>query len=165
MIREIEFNGVMYPEYESHGFCAKYVFPIAEEVCQGDGYDIGCMKKEWSFPNSKSIDINFDDEWDAMNLPNKQVDYIFSSHCLEHLDSWIDALNYWIEQIKSKGTLFLYLPHYDQEYWRSWNNRKHKHNLSAQQITDFLKKTRKVHKIYSSERDINHSFVVMCEKI
>jgi len=164
MIKEIEFNGKYYPHFEAEGFCAKYIFPVAMEVCQGKGYDIGCNKKEWALPKSIPIDLTLDDKWSALNLPDEMVDYIFSSHCLEHVDNWVDVLNYWISKLKTYGTLFLYLPHYNQEYWRTWNNRKHKHNLSPELITDFLKSTRKIHKIHSSEMDINHSFVVMCER-
>ena len=80
----------------------------------------------------------FDDEYDAYNLPEEKADYIFSSHCLEHLDSWVEALDYWIEKLRRGGDLFLYLPDYSQEYWRAWNNRKHKNIFSAQILNDFL---------------------------
>jgi hypothetical protein len=163
MIEEIRFNGVNYPKFQSHGYSAQYIFPVAEQVCNGIGYDIGCAKLEWALPGSIPIDKIFDDEWDALNLPGPK-DYIFSSHCLEHIDNWVDALEYWVENINKTGTLFLYLPHYDQQYWRPWNNRKHKHVLRAEEIVDVLKGTGKVHKIHYSERDINHSFTVMCEK-
>ena len=78
----IEFEGEKYPEFQTKGFAAKYIFPFAEEVLSGKGLDIGCCKTEWSFPGSIPIDLEFDDEWHAMNLPNKKFDYIFSSHCL-----------------------------------------------------------------------------------
>jgi predicted SAM-dependent methyltransferase len=165
MINEIEFNNKKYPRFEAESFGARYVFSFAQHVCSGIGYDIGCAKREWAFPGSIPIDIVFNDGFDAMNLPDTKVDYIFSSHCLEHLDHWVDALNYWISKVKSQGVIFLYLPHFDQEYWRPWNNPRHKHCLDSLTITTMLESTKKVHKIYHSERDINHSFVVMCEII
>jgi SAM-dependent methyltransferase len=165
MIEEIDFNNKKYPIYESQGFSAKFAFPFAKEVCKGFGYDIGCMKKEWAFPGAKPIDLSFGDKYDAFNLPDKQADYIFSSHCLEHIDNWVDALEYWIDKLEKKGTLFLYLPNYSQEYWRPWNNKKHKHIFTPEIIVDYLNSNRKVHKIYSSETDLNDSFSVMCERI
>lgn len=165
MIEEIEFKGKKYPIFQSKEYSAQYIFPIAKKVCIGVGYDIGCAKPEWALPGSIPIDVKFNDGYDAYKLPHSGVDYIFSSHCLEHLDNWIVALEYWIDILNPTGTLFLYLPHYDQEYWRPWNNRKHKHVLTAEVVIEVLKNTKKVHKIYDSGKDINYSFVVMCEKL
>ena len=93
----------------------------------------------------------------------ENLDYIFSSHCLEHLYNWVDVLDYWTSKLKSGGVLFLYLPDYSQEYWRPWNNRKHKHVLNSEMIIDVLKLNNMI-KIHSSGCDINHSFVIMAEK-
>jgi SAM-dependent methyltransferase len=164
MIKILKYKGVEYPEFQAKGNAAKFAIPFAKQVCVGDGFDIGCMKKEWSFPGSTPIDLSFDDEWDAHNLPNKQVDYIFSSHCLEHIDSWVDALEHWYSRIKKGGVLFLYLPHYDQEYWRPWNNKKHRNIFSPRIIKDYLENNG-YHKIYVSDKDLNYSFMVMAEKI
>ena len=121
----LKYNGTLYPAFQAQGYAAQFAIPYAKKFCKGKGYDIGCMKKEWALPGAIPIDVEFDDEWDAYNLPDTAVDYIFSSHCLEHLPNWVEALDYWTTIINSKGTLFLYLPHYSQEYWRPWNNRKH----------------------------------------
>jgi len=121
------------------------------------------MKKEWAFPGSIPIDINFDDEWDAYNLPPENVDYIFSSHCLEHLSDWVNAMNYWYDKLNIGGTLFLYLPHYSQKYWRPWNNRKHIHIFTPEIISDYMKDMGYVN-IFYSERDLNDSFMIMGEK-
>jgi len=64
-----------------------------------------------------AIPINIADDildYDAYKLPDyKELDYIFSSHCLEHLHDPVKALEYWKEHIRKDGTLFLYLPHPD----------------------------------------------------
>ena len=138
MIKTIEFNNKKYPSFQADGFAAQFAFPFAKHICEGIGFDIGCNKEEWSFPGSIPIDLSFDDEYHAMNLPGS-VDYIFSSHCLEHLDSWIDAITYWVNDIlKPGGNLFLYLPHKSQEYWLPWNNKKHKHILHEEDIINLL---------------------------
>ena len=116
MIETIEYNNKIYPRFQSNGFAAQYVHPFAKQVCSGIGFDIGCNRKDWCFPGAVPIDLEFDDEWHALNLPYN-VNYIFSSHCLEHIEEdWVQVLNYWTDHLNPFGVLFLYLPHYDQEY-------------------------------------------------
>ena len=77
----IEYENKIYPEFQTNGNAARFIMPFAKEVLLGKGLDIGCMKAEWSFPGSIPIDLTFDDQWEAMNLPDEKYDYIFSSHC------------------------------------------------------------------------------------
>ena len=163
MIETIKYKDNTYPAFQAKGFAAQFAIPFAKHVCSGVGYDIGCMKKEWAFPGAIPIDKDFNNGYDALKLPVKDVDYIFSSHALEHLDNWVDALDYWTVILRSGGTLFLYLPHPDQVYWLPWNNRKHKHVLHPKDITDYLK-DKKYKNIFSSDRDLNHSYIVMAQK-
>lgn len=163
MINTISYKNKTYPAFQAEGNAAQFAMPFAKHFCKGVGYDIGCNRKEWAMEGAIPIDLNFPDQWDAFNLPLKQVDYIFSSHCLEHIPSWIDAMDYWYQTLKPGGVLFLYLPHYDQEYWRPWNNRKHLHVFTPEIIIDFMK-DRGYNNILNSERDLNHSFMVVGEK-
>jgi SAM-dependent methyltransferase len=164
MIQEIEFAGQKYPAFQGKGFAAEFAFPFAQKVCHGKGYDIGCNRKEWSFPGSIPIDPAIPGcEWDAFKLPETGVDYIFSSHCLEHLPDWVGALDQWSITLRDGGVLFLYLPDYRvQQYWRPWNNRKHLHAFTPQLIKDYLT-DRNYRKIYVSESDLNGSFMVFAE--
>lgn len=159
----VKYKDRVYPHFQSIGNASQFAIPYAKHFCKGDGYDIGCMKPEWAFPNATPIDLDFDDPWHADNLPEGQVDYIFSSHCLEHVSDWVETLLYWTEKIKSGGTLFLYLPHYDQEYWRPWNNRKHKHAFLPVMLFDFMKDVG-YNEIFVSQKDLNHSFIIVGEK-
>lgn len=163
MINEIEYKGKTYPEFQSKGNASQFAIPFAKHVCKGKGYDIGCMKEEWSFPGSTPIDLSFNDDYHALNLPTMDVDYIFSSHCLEHIDNWVEVMDYWYKVLKPGGTLFLYLPHYEQEYWKPWNNRKHKNMFSPQIIKDYME-DKGYTSIHYSERDLNHSFMIMGDK-
>lgn len=160
----IEYKGDKYPHFQSIGNASQFAIPYAKHFCEGTGYDIGCMKLEWAFPGATAIDLNFDDPWHANNLPDGKVDYIFSSHCLEHVLDWVGTLLYWTEKIRSGGTLFLYLPHYDQKYWRPWNNRRHVHAFYPEMIVDFMQDNGYTN-VFSSQRDLNHSFIVVGEKI
>lgn len=159
MIETIKYNGKEYLKIQSIGNAAQFVLPYVKHFCKGTGYDIGSGK--WGIPNAIRIDKIIGS--DAMRLPDKKVDYIFSSHCLEHLDSWVEAVEHWTTRIKRKGTLFLYLPHRDQEYWRPWNNRKHK-NIIHQEDVVLLLKHLKYKKIFYSGIDLNLSYMILAER-
>lgn len=159
----ITYNNKQYPKFQTEGFASQFTFSFAKHFCIGKGYDIGCNKSEWAFPGAIPIDLNFEDNWHAMNLPLDIVDYIFSSHCLEHLDNWVEAIEYWTTKIRSGGVLYLYLPDFSQEYWRPWNNNKHKHCLDKNHIKELL--LRSYTNIFVSGIDFNNSFTIVAEKL
>ena len=154
----MKYKGIDYPDFQAEGYAAQFAIPFAKHVCKGSGVDIGSGKKEWAFPGSLPVDINFLSSLNAINLPNN-LDYIFSSHCLEHIDNYVEVMEYWHKQLCEGGVLFLYLPHYDQEYWRPWNNKKHKHAFTVGMIRDLMIALG-YHDIFFSERDLNHSFMI-----
>lgn len=179
-IETIEFGGERYPAFQASGHASRFVQSFALEVCQGYGLDVGCGKKEWALPGSIPIDKSLDDgKWDAENLPSEYVrwsedrkhfdhctknyDYIFSSHCLEHVPNWVNALNHWTSFLRIGGVLFLYLPHPSQRYWLPWHNRKHVNVFYPEVITQYMKDAG-YRNIFASERDLNHSFAVFGER-
>jgi predicted SAM-dependent methyltransferase len=162
MIKTIQYKEHTYPSFQSEGNAAQFAIPYAKHVCIGTGVDIGCNRLEWSFPGSLPVDpiIN---GYDALNFPYDNLDYIFSSHCLEHLYNWVNVLDYWTSKLKVGGVLFLYLPDYSQEYWKPWNNRKHLNIFSPIIIKDYLE-DRNYNTIFTSQVDLNNAFMVMAEK-
>lgn len=163
MINTIDYKNNVYPKFQTLGNASQFAIPYAKHVCIGEGVDVGCMKPEWAFPGAHVVDpiIN---EYDALNFPWSNLDYIFSSHCLEHVYNWVDVLDYWSNKLKSGGTLFLYLPDYSQVYWRPWNNRKHLNIFTPQIIADYLKDRGYIN-IFKSGVDLNNAFMIMGEKI
>lgn len=161
-IEIIGFEDQIYPKFQSTGFSARFAFPFAKEVCHGKGYDIGCNRLEWCYPGAIPIDPLLN-RWDAMDLPPGQVDYIFSSHCLEHLDNPWRALEYWKETLKNEGVLFLYLPDFSQKYWRPWNNKKHKSIFTPEMFREYFQATDWSH-YFVSNADLNNSFIAIGEK-
>jgi SAM-dependent methyltransferase len=161
----ISFKNKIYPQFQSEGNAAQFAIPYAKHFCVGKGVDVGCNRLEWSFPNSIPVDpvIN---EYDALHFPNDalELDYIFSSHCLEHLHNWVEVLDYWTSKLKSGGVLFLYLPDYSQEYWRPWNNRKHLNIFNSSIIEDYMDDNG-YKNIFKSGVDLNNAFMVVGEKI
>ncbi len=161
-IQTIEFKNKLYPKFQSEGNASKFAIPFAQHVCRGIGVDIGCAKKEWSFPGSNLVDPAIN-EYNASNFPYENLDYIFSSHCLEHIPSWVDTMEYWFSKLKGGGVLFLYLPDYSQEYWRPWNNKKHLNIFTSDIIYDYMKDNGYCN-IFKSGVDLNNSFMVFGEK-
>ncbi len=158
----IEYKVKTYPKLQSEGNASQYIKPFAKKFCNGVGYDIGYNREEWKYEGAIGIDINKGDGYHANKLPEGKVDYIFSSHCLEHVDNWVSTLAYWIEHLKTGGVLFLYLPDYSQEYWRPWNNKKHNHVLMPDIIKDYLI-NKGCKNIFTSGVDLNCSFCIVCE--
>ena len=159
----ITFSNTKYPKFQSEGNASQFSIPYAKHFCKGVGYDIGFCKEEWKLPSAIGIDISLPDGYHANNLPDTSIDFIYSSHCLEHVDNWSDTLEYWISKINKNGILFLYLPDFSQKYWRPWHNRKHKHCFTPEIIEQFLI-DRKMTNIFKSGIDLNNSFMIVCEK-
>ena len=166
-IQTIEFKEGVYPHFQSEGNAAAYVIPFAQKVCKGVGFDIGCNRIEWALPGAFAIDPILN-EYDAYNLPVRQiedVDYIFSSHCLEHLPHWVGALDYWHTRLKPGGVMFLYLPDFSQIYWRPWHNRKHVHCFTPEIVGAYFKDQPGMWKnVFVSSVDLNNAFTVIAEK-
>lgn len=162
MIETIIYKNNEYPLFQTQGFAAQFIIPYAKHICTGFGVDVGCNRMDWCLPGAMPIDPVLND-FDALNIPFDNLDYIFSSHCLEHLDDWVDVLDYWDTKLKVGGTIFLYLPDYSQEYWRPWNNRKHKNIFTPTILEDYF--TNKAYsKIFKSGVDLNNSFSIFAEK-
>ena len=158
----IEFRGKQYPRFQSLGNASQFAIPFAMHVCKGKGYDIGFGKEEWKLPNAIGIDRNLNNSYHADSLPDEQVDFIYSSHCLEHVDDWVTTLKYWISKLKKGGVLFLYLPDFSQTYWRPWHNPKHKHCFTSEIVYECLVDLG-MKNMFRSGVDLNNSFMIMCE--
>jgi len=151
-----EYRGKKYPEFLKNGNARKFIEPFAQQFCQGYGLDVGCGK--WPLYGAEPIDIK--DGKDAMALPQGFWPFIFSSHCLEHLENPIAALEHWKTRLAPGAPLFLYLPHPDMEYWQPQNCRKHLHSWAPAQMAKIISDLGFVDVIHS-ERDLLWSFCVV----
>lgn len=157
MIELYEYEGKLYPDYLKRGNAQQYIQPVALKYCIGDGVDVGCG--DWPLPGAIPIDIR-STEWSAGKLPDGPFDYVFSSHCLEHLEFPLEALGYWKTKLKSNGTLFLYLPHPDMTYWLPGRCPKHRHIWYPSEIAAMLG-TLGFKSIMYSERDLAWGFAAV----
>lgn len=167
----IIFKGNQYPIYQSNGFAARFTFPFALEYCKGVGLDIGCGKSDWMLKGENTecipVDISLNNGFDANNLPETDTpfDFIFSSHCLEHLSNWPQTLDYWIRSVKIGGVIYLYLPDFSQVYWRPWHNKKHLHAFTSEIVSQFFIDHDCSELLALSGVDLNNSFTVVAKRV
>lgn len=150
------YRGQLYPSFLKDGNGCQFITPAALQFCKGVGVDVGCSK--WPLPGAIPYDVK--DGNDAMELPPGPFDYVFSSHCLEHLVNPVAALEHWRSRLKPGGVLFLYLPHPSMEYWLPQNCRKHLHSWDPFEIAAMVRDLGFVDVIHS-ERDLAWSFAVV----
>ena len=146
----------LYPDYLRLGNAMQFIAPTAAQFCKGRGLDIGAGK--WPLPGAEPIEIA--NGKDACALPDGKWDFIFSSHCLEHLINPVAALEHWKTRLRIDGVLFLYLPHPDMAYWRPQNCRKHLHLFWPADVARLLRDLGYVDVLHG-ERDLAWSFAIV----
>lgn len=102
------------------------------KILQGKGIDIGCGIDP-IMPTAKAFDMNDGDANIITRYVNETYDYVFSSHCLEHMYNPEDALQEWWKLVKEGGHLIFTVPDedlYEQGYFPSLFNEDHKHTFT-----------------------------------
>jgi ubiquinone/menaquinone biosynthesis C-methylase UbiE len=108
---------------------------------KGVGYDIGGGADGLRLPQTE-VKL-----WDKKNgngdaqilegLENDSLDFLYSSHCLEHMKKPVEALNRWIEVVKSGGYIYIAVPDYDlYEGGKGIRNGFHKCAFTLDKKTD-----------------------------
>lgn len=123
---------------------------------RGRGLDIGCgPSKAW--PHFISVDNlhhdrmfgwnsgDVDFEMDASDLSifaTGSLDFVFSSHTLEHIEDFEAALREWWRVLRVGGHLVLYLPHKDlyPNIGQPGANPDHKHDFLPDDILDAMRR-------------------------
>jgi SAM-dependent methyltransferase len=91
-----------------NGFFGKYMF--------GKGLDIGFAgyipDVHPILPDAIGVDINYPG-YDGRTLPFPDLsqDYVYSSHCLEHISDWKNAIREWYRVVKVGGHIVTVVPH------------------------------------------------------
>ncbi len=135
------YRGVDYPDYLNHGNAMSFIRERALEWCHGRGIDIGADK----WPLEGAVPVYNEPEQNAFKLDRFEdgsLDFVFSSHCLEHLKPWQEALRLWITKLRPGGILFLYLPHESMKLWNPcgpWVFDLHKWKPAAGVLVPFLR--------------------------
>ena len=76
-------------------------------------------------PGARPIESGEYENAYSISESDRSLDFVFSSHVLEHLSEPERALKEWQRVLKPGGVLFLYLPHPACEMWWPGNNPYH----------------------------------------
>ncbi|XME04329.1 methyltransferase domain-containing protein [Lachnospiraceae bacterium C1.1] len=83
-----------------------------EKYCNGEGLDIG-YGSDPIMPSVYGWDIENGDAQYLNGVSDESLDYVYSSHCLEHLWDVRLAIKNWFRVIKRGGHLIIAVPHRD----------------------------------------------------
>jgi SAM-dependent methyltransferase len=102
--------------------------PLELKILQGSGIDIGCGPDP-VFPDVRQFDIKDGDANHITQFVHEQFDYVYASHCLEHMRDPRQAVLEWWQLVKTGGHLFFIVPDedlYEQGVFPSRFNPDHK---------------------------------------
>jgi SAM-dependent methyltransferase len=179
-----EYQNKRYPDICRCGNACVHIDETAAQYCKGVGLDIGAGLYpfrdalpirdlvNYTYSNGKQYKRScpLPDAINAYNLScfvNGSLDYIFSSHCLEHLDKPFEALKLWETKLKPGGILFMYLPHEDMGLWNPgapWVRGAHKWQPKYEIISAWFYKLGINIAAGSSKCDAFYSFYIVGKK-
>jgi predicted SAM-dependent methyltransferase/ADP-heptose:LPS heptosyltransferase len=143
---------------------------------KGRGLDLGCGP--WKIlPCAIGIDADpavrpdlIGHVTDLSMFADGSMDYVYSSHCLEHLEDPRQALREWWRVVKPGGHLMLYLPHKDlyPNIGQFGANPDHKHDFVPDDVTRIMQRVASawdlVENEVRNERD-EYSFLQVYRKL
>ncbi|NQT06290.1 MAG: methyltransferase domain-containing protein [Candidatus Omnitrophica bacterium] len=160
------YRGELYPEGINDGNRSPLIAEKAKEFCKGNGIDVGAGERP--FPGAIPVEDELkQNAYKLDNFPDGTLDYVFSSHCLEHLKRWDAALKLWIKKLKRGGILFLYLPHESMRLWNPgspWVGSAHKWIPTYGVLNEFLSKNGMEIINHDPDRDRYWSFYIVAKK-
>jgi len=102
----------------------------------GEGIDIGCGADPIK-PDVEKFDLEEGDANHITKYVGKTFDYVFSSHCLEHMIDPYKALHEWWKLVKPGGVLIFIVPDedlYEQGNFPSRLNSDHKYTFTISKV-------------------------------
>ena len=115
--------------------------PLFGRIFQGQGIDIGAsddnLARQNIFPGITSCESFDKSQGDANEILRYReaasFDFVYSSHCLEHLHNPIKVLSDWLQLVRIGGHVVFVVPDedlYEQGAWPSRFNGDHKHSFT-----------------------------------
>lgn len=103
---------------------------------RGDGIDIGCGDDPLIVPDGtvRQWDRADGDAQYMAGVPDASFDFVYSSHCLEHMVDVPATIHHWLRILKPGGYLYVVVPDYvfyEKCMWPSHYNTDHKHTFSG----------------------------------
>ena len=143
-----------YPYYLITGNAISFCYEDARLYCIGKGIDVG--GGAFGFPGARLVENN--QEENAMKIleNDNSLDYVFSSHCLEHLDK--NAQSKFISEasrcLKAGGIFYIYMPSISASQWDPKIMSAHKLITSTEELIKECKGKRlnplKIHSLTDS---------------
>ena len=102
------------------------------DYLKGKGIDIGCGSDP-ILPNVKKFDQEDGDANEIEKYISEEFDFVFSSHCLEHMHDPFKAFQSWYNIVKPGGYMITLVPDedlYEQGTFPSLFNEDHKHTFT-----------------------------------
>jgi SAM-dependent methyltransferase len=102
---------------------------------RGKGIDIGCGSDCLKVDEGevRPWDIDDGDAQLLAGVPDGEFDFVYSSHCLEHVRNVPETLTNWARVLKPGGFLYVVVPDYilyEKMTWPSRFNEDHKQSFS-----------------------------------
>ena len=107
-----------------------------DRYLRGDGIDIGCGDDSLIIPSGtvRPWDRQDGDAQYLASVPDATFDFVYSSHCLEHMVEVPVSIANWRRVLKPGGFLYVVVPDYvlyEKATWPSRYNTDHKHTFST----------------------------------
>ncbi|MDQ7059601.1 MAG: methyltransferase domain-containing protein [Sulfurimonas sp.] len=112
----------------------------------GNGIDIGCGLDP-IMPTARPFDMDDGDANEITKYVDTKYDYVFSSHCLEHMHNPKNAIKEWWKLVKTNGHLIFTVPDedlYEQGYFPSLFNYDHKSTFTISKRSSWSDKSHNV---------------------
>ena len=151
-----------YPGFLKSGAASEIVKNYALLFCKGKGIDLGAG----GFPlnGARPVDLVLGEGAENIKEATQSLDYVFSSHMLEHVDDVACVVREVYRVLKTKGVLFLYLPHPASKMWDPKNFKYHKRSLEPASIKLELEKVGFNIQEMSYFPDVYFSYFIIAEK-
>jgi len=128
---------------------------LEQVVLSGRGIDIGCGVDPVSAA-TRRFDLEDGDANRITEYVKEQFDFVFSSHCLEHMHKPQEALLEWWQLVRPGGFLFFIVPDedlYEQGVFPSRFNSDHKATFTISKIESWSPKSYNVWNLANSLPD------------
>ena len=105
---------------------------IEIQSLRGKGIDIGCSDSP-ILPDVRCFDMKDGDANFITKYVHEQFDFVYSSHCLEHMNNPKQVVLEWWKLVKNGGYIFFTVPDedlYEQGVFPSRFNPDHKHTFT-----------------------------------
>lgn len=160
---------VIYQEYKgetSKSYKRRLREGFFDKYCQGEGLDIGYGSDPIT-PDCSGWDMRNGDAQYLSDIEDESFDYVYSSHCLEHMSDVRVALKNWFRIVREGGYLILAIPHRDlyekkRRLPSRWNgDHKHMFLIGKAESPDTLDIVEEIRK---SLTDFDVKYIKACDE-